>query len=296
MTEYTGSSIYLPDEIPGLTEKSSCPLCGSRDFEYWFTKEYYLDKADVKVGICRCYLCESIYFYPRPTKDAYISHLKKMEYVDTSMQVLNKLYKVRRNLFIEIADILDNLKPYKGKVLDVGCSYGFLMDVLEQRGWAVEGVDISNECLEYNKSRDRSMHLGHFNDILLPGEFFDLVLFIDSLYYSPTVREDLKKAYEVLNKDGILLIRTTNANFYRIFKVFLKKRILGDNLFSPSFKALNNLLADCGFHSISVVSLTGAKKYLHTSGIYYLSQLLWFLSYHKMLLAPGYIIKAQKKK
>ena len=68
----------------------------------------------------------------------------------------------------------------RGRCLDLGCGSGVAIPVLEDLGWTVTGVDISEEMLEHARSRAPDAELIHAHADALPvgDESFDAVVSI----------------------------------------------------------------------------------------------------------------------
>jgi len=46
---------------------------------------------------------------------------------------------------------IEKLRPQKGKILDIGCSFGFFLDVARGRGWQPVGIDIGEHAVEFGR-------------------------------------------------------------------------------------------------------------------------------------------------
>ena len=45
------------------------------------------------------------------------------------------------------------VKNGKGRVLDIGCGYGFFLQEMKSRGWEVSGIEISEVGREYTRDK-----------------------------------------------------------------------------------------------------------------------------------------------
>ena len=52
-----------------------------------------------------------------------------------------------------ILETIDRYAPPQGRVLDVGCGTGFLLERLAERGFSGVGIDLSPESVEHARSR-----------------------------------------------------------------------------------------------------------------------------------------------
>ncbi len=95
------------------------------------------------------------------------------------------------------------------RILDVGCAYGFFLDVARERFDASElvGVDVSPEA-EQIRERGYTFHHGFVEDVPLPEAHFDLVFLGDAFEH---VRDPVRVAERlstVLAPGGVLILTT----------------------------------------------------------------------------------------
>jgi len=102
------------------------------------------------------------------------------------------------------------------KALDVGCGYGYVMDMLKSFGYAVFGIDVSCYALRRAKEllskRSRQFTL-LVHDIQKPLPLrikFDLITCFEVLEHLPKPLLALKNMYNSLKPNGVLVARTPN--------------------------------------------------------------------------------------
>ena len=135
-----------------------------------------------------------------------------------------------------------------GKVLDVGCAYGFMLKRFPD-SFQKFGIDVSKYAISVAKKRLSSATLKiRSAEEKLPFEedFFDMILFNDVLEHLENPKIALENIYKVLKKDGILYITTPNLNIVRkkIFR-YADEKEHHISLFSDS--SLTSLLNSLGF-------------------------------------------------
>ncbi|WP_175058794.1 class I SAM-dependent methyltransferase [Thermococcus sp. 2319x1] len=117
---------------------------------------------------------------------------------------------------------IEELEPYllrvmkrKGKVLDLACGVGGFSFLLEDYGFEVVGVDISedmiNKAIEYAKEKNSRVKfiVGDARELPFEDETFDYVLFLGNttVHFLPKeLNEVFKEVKRVLKKDGLFLI------------------------------------------------------------------------------------------
>jgi ubiquinone/menaquinone biosynthesis C-methylase UbiE len=97
-----------------------------------------------------------------------------------------------------------------GRLLDVGCAYGLLVNVASKR-FESYGIDISRFAVKKSKEYCRG-DISRASAVSLPfrDESFDVITIIDTLEHVPDFNRCLKDIVRVLKKAGILLLQLPN--------------------------------------------------------------------------------------
>lgn len=101
-----------------------------------------------------------------------------------------------------------------GRLLEVGCASGLLLKHAAERGWEVQGVELSAGAVAHARGLGLEVFHGELADARLPGSFFDLVYMGDVLEHVPDCRATLAEVTRVLKPAGYLYLRgpiTTNS-------------------------------------------------------------------------------------
>ena len=94
-----------------------------------------------------------------------------------------------------------------GRLLDVGCAAGFLLEVAQERGWDVRGVELNPECESALAPSLRGrVAFATLDRAKLDGQF-DLITMFDVLEHSPDPRAELAAAAHWLAPDGWLAVQ-----------------------------------------------------------------------------------------
>jgi SAM-dependent methyltransferase len=100
-------------------------------------------------------------------------------------------------------------RPFGGRLLEVGCGHGLLLDEARRRGWSVRGLDVSASAAAYARTR-----LGlpvdeiPVEDSSLDGSAFDAVVLVDVLEHLDDPAGSLRRCQQLLAPGGALLVVT----------------------------------------------------------------------------------------
>ncbi len=235
-------------------ETVSCPLCGSDEASPLFE---WRNRRMV-----RCHECGLVYRNPRPTA----SDIRGAYIVDGTDVELEE--RVGRRRSHEFRRVLDSFPDGPGRLLDVGCGYGFFLKMAGERGWEAVGVDLDPKGIAYAKERLRvNAILGDLRDIHFPDNSFDLVTLWNVVECVPDPLELLRHLGPVLREGGTVFIRTQNEPWqllsFRLTSVL--PRLGWNSMFEkrpfPSFvfhlssfsrPTLRLLIEHAGFISLSI--------------------------------------------
>lgn len=160
-----------------------------------------------------------------------------------------------KNLFRQLKPYLKDIK--QGKVLDVGCAYGFMLQKFPG-SFEKFGVDISEHAIAEAKKRlpDAILNVAGAEDVLpFPEYFFDIVICNDIIEHLENPRTALENIKNVLKKDGVLYLNTPNYNWLRK-KLFAYADRKEHHISLLPHKTLFNLLTEVGFNVIDQCTYT----------------------------------------
>ena len=172
------------------------------------------------------------------------------------------LERVRAMKHASYRDLLRELARMRpgGRLLDLGCAMGFLLEVAEQVGFESWGLDLNPEAVSAAKQRfgDRVAQ-GELDASAFPGIAFDVVTLIDVLEHVPDPAALLAAVHRRLRPGGVLAAILPNA-------ASLTCRLLGrrwphyapEHLFFWTPAALARPLAAAGFEVREI--RTGIRK------------------------------------
>lgn len=274
-----------------MLERPPCNICNLDNFEV-------LVKDELS-NIVRCRNCQLIYRNPRESKEDHMEMYKHIYYT-----TLNKEFWYRRRIvcFKRTIKKIGEIKQKKGKLLDLGCGFGYFLDLAKKSGWEAFGVEISNYSVQFARHElGLNIFQGELKDAHFPDNYFDVVTtwhFLEVLHDPLTL---LREVNRILKKEGLLVIRMVNANFQLPgFKYFKKIEKIANALgivnqfvihnYSFSKNTLTIILQAAGFKDIQVVnSRLRNKPVAFINNFFFgLAQLIFYLTEGEVLIAPTF--------
>jgi SAM-dependent methyltransferase len=163
-------------------------------------------------------------------------------------------------LFSRMLDHTQRLQP-QGRLLDVGCGVGQLLQVAQARGYTVEGCDISLWATDYARRQGFVVRTGALEDLHYPSGTFDVVTASHTLEHIPSPVPFLQEIHRILHDDGLLVIAV--PNLASLMAQVMRARWAGllpdQHLWHFTPHTLRALLARSGFRTLQVTS----DPYLH---------------------------------
>lgn len=159
---------------------------------------------------------------------------------------------IERNL----KSFLSHLIPFasKGKLLDIGCAYGYLVELALSKGFDAYGFDPSSHAVSQAASsiKDRIQH-GTLADVSYPQHSFDAITMHDVFEHLADPITDLKKIHTLLKKDGVLMLATgdTGSVAARLLKRRWTFYIPPQHLFFYHKQAMTAVLKAAGFKPVA---------------------------------------------
>jgi SAM-dependent methyltransferase len=145
----------------------------------------------------------------------------------------------RLTSFLQVIDRLEAALGRKGRLLDIGCGRGELLQAARGRGWDATGFDVSESFARHARARSGAEVLtGRLEDHALDRESFDAVTMVSVLHNTYDPMQELRVVAGLLRRDGVMFLEVTNNGglFYRVADVY--HRLVRDGLtshLSPTF-------------------------------------------------------------
>lgn len=239
----------------------ACPLCGRDDhstvdeanlksLECSFD---YLTESPTHYRIVRCNHCGMEYSNPILTEQAILDLYKTCK-VDNCVKT-DEESSIRANMKRYVDRLAEHSGISQGRLLDIGCGCGHLLEYASQIGFDVAGIDPGRNAVDYARKLVGSGDIreGAYKADLFPDESFDLITCIHVIDHVVEPKELIATAARHLKKGGHMFIATHNMDSWLARmsgKNFIAYSIQHIGYFTPEL--LSKMAEECGLTPVTV--------------------------------------------
>lgn len=287
---------------------SRCNLCGKTNARSLFKKD--------GANIVKCKTCGLVYRSPQLAPQEVLEIYREIALVkESKIKFIERRMALYKYLLNEL-----NRHAKKGRLLDIGCQFGYFLKLAKKEGWQTFGVDVSRKATAFAKEKlNLNVFAGTLKEANFPDEFFDAITLWDVLYQMSDPTQELKKIRRILKKEGSISLRLENVNFHLatyylyqcfrgIFNILGIQDITKFHIYEFSPATIKKMLKKTGFRDIKVKNslLTRGDLYdsfAHLSPVvidtfkkilFFSSLLLYYLSRRKIVFSSAMIVHARK--
>lgn len=136
-----------------------------------------------------------------------------------------------------------------GRLLDVGCGTGQTIELMQNLGWQVEGVDFDPAAIENARNKGLNVRLGQLEEQQYIDNYFDVITMSHVIEHIHNPLSIVRECRRILKPGGCLVIVTPNVkSFGRLyFKTAWLSLDPPRHLHIFSLSALSNLVKKAGF-------------------------------------------------
>jgi predicted TPR repeat methyltransferase len=232
-----------------------CLACGDVLHSYFCTKKGH--------DLYRCSSCEMLSLHPVPNQTG---EIYEQDYFDGSEKGYGYVNydedkEPMREVFKDYLDRIEGYTKRKGILLDVGAATGFFMHIAQGLGWKVKGVEISKYAMMLAQKKGLDVIHGTMANVDVNMPLFDVITMWDVLEHMPDPITDLKRAREMLQNDGLLVLNTPDSG--SLYAKLLGKRwhliVPPEHIHYFNNESISKVLDACGFETISITRI--GKKF-----------------------------------
>lgn len=140
------------------------------------------------------------------------------EAVYSAAEYRDRYFKDRHNFAAwsrEKLRLIERFKPGRGRILDVGCSYGVFIEEAGKRGWDACGCELNPVTGGYSRGLfGEKVHSGELAGSPFPPSSFDVITMWDVIEHQPDPVAFLRTAAGYLKADGMIFLQVPNFDSY----------------------------------------------------------------------------------
>lgn len=178
-----------------------CILCEEQTFKR------IISFNNEKTDVVKCNNCGLVMLNPIVKPDKEGDDYKKLE-IDS---FYNYLKELRTAQFSKDMRIIQKYVP-SGKLIDIGCSYGFFLDLAKKKGFQTIGIEPSKSVIDFCANIHSELEIihGEFENIPLKKESFDVLTLWSVLEHMVDPSVIIERAASIIKKNGLIAIRVPN--------------------------------------------------------------------------------------
>ncbi|MDR1303774.1 MAG: class I SAM-dependent methyltransferase [Verrucomicrobiales bacterium] len=254
------------------TETIHCAICDADDTRVVFRKRA-ASGADYTVVQCRH--CGLVYVNPRLSQETILGTYRDPSYFQRRSDQFTGYsdYTADRELhelfFREQLAKLEQRVP-KGRILDIGCAFGYLLHEARQRGWKPEGIELSGRAVAYARDELKlKIHSAPLRENQFPAATFNAVIMNDVIEHYGHPAQEVREVYRILAPGGAYLLHTPNfASWWRLLMrrqwVHLKPE---EHLYYFAPATISRLLRHYGFEVVYARSCGKVTNFNYIIGV-----------------------------
>ncbi len=186
-----------------------CNLCGADDFTVCCTVGRF--------RVVRCGACGLFYTNPRRSLEE-TAELYSEQYFssDDPSSLGYEDYSAHadglKQVSLDNLDIIESYVRPPSVIVDVGCAFGYFLEVASSRGWRTQGVEISGYAAEAARKRAGCLvHAGTLASAGIEAATIDAVTMWDALEHTLDPSAALTETRRILRPGGYLFMTLPNA-------------------------------------------------------------------------------------
>ncbi len=232
-----------------------CGMCGAHDEQLLHRKQV---SSGTEFSVVRCRACGLVYVNPRLQEDEVARIYHDPGYFSRAADSTTGYSHYTADKDLHVLFFRGQLQTLealmgKGRLLDVGCAYGFLLEEAARRGWQPQGVEVSTEAARHSHAAcGVPVFNGTLRDAAFPDEAFDAVVMNDVIEHMPDPAAEIREVHRILQPGGLFILHTPNeaSPWHWLMGrhwIHLKPE---EHLYYFSPRTLSTMLAACGFEVV----------------------------------------------
>lgn len=183
-----------------------CGVCGSKQYELLYIIKNF--------NLVQCNNCRFVYVNPRIKNNELYKIYSEHYFSNQSEGYGYRNYELTSHLRIKtFQKWMKNIDPYlppsKGLVLDIGCAAGHFLDLMRNRGWEVEAIELDKQMAEKVRAKNILVSEQPFEEFI-SNKKYNLITMFDVIEHIPDLKTTFKKLHDLLDDNGVIALITPN--------------------------------------------------------------------------------------
>lgn len=202
-----------------------CPICENSNSQVIY-KNYPGYLKDSSYEINKCFNCDSHFIVPKEDSHkiydiiyssvntfGYDRYYRYSKFVKEKKDPLKFLAYSEPSYYPVYQFVKDKTKL---RVLEIGCSYGYLSYALHKKGFYVKALDVASKAIKVARENfgDYFFNMDLKEFIYQSSERFDLIIAIELIEHLEKPIEFLSNCKKLLNRNGKIILTTPNKDYY----------------------------------------------------------------------------------
>jgi 2-polyprenyl-3-methyl-5-hydroxy-6-metoxy-1,4-benzoquinol methylase len=226
-----------------------CIICGGEQKSLFNYKHFHY---------YRCQKCQQVSTYPLPNNTMIKKHYAD-KFREGNYQLLRKYseqYKIVYAYFVKLLKEQceqQNTTLKNKKILDIGCFTGEFLELMQQQGADVHGLELQPEAVKIaNKKMPGRVYEADVMSYKFSQKKYDIITLFGLVEHVTNPMQLLERCYNLLSKDGIIMVQTPNSSslLARSMKKYWPPFSPIEHIHLFSRKSLEYALHNAGFENL----------------------------------------------
>lgn len=226
-----------------------CPVCGASGAYSWLQAPDRFHGRWNQYTLARCPDCSLVWLANAPQPSEMHAH-----YTDAYDRLISESGEKSTARWDFRVEAVEQMKD-AGALLDLGCSSGAFLNLLDKSRWDLYGIEMSQESAKGAAARTGAkVFAGDILDVRFPPKSFDVITCFDVLEHLYEPRRILGRVTEWLKPGGVFYVLVPNIDSAegRVFRSYWHGLELPRHLFHYSPASLKFLAESAGLTEVSL--------------------------------------------
>jgi len=166
--------------------------------------------------------------------------------------------------------VLPSLERFRktGRLLEIGCSYGYFLEAARRAGWRAEGVEISGYASDIARAKGFEIHQEELQALELDRDSYDVVAMWDVIEHLTNPAEVVARSRDLLRASGAIVARTPNAHALETrggllntaYRQLVYPANTPEHVYHFTPESLSSLLKEKGFERVEIDDYGGWEE------------------------------------